>query len=118
MKNYESLKNEDAMKTWVYRITVNESLSLIKERKKVVLTPEDGQAELPYEEKSFEPKADLYEHINKLERDVQDIIKLRFYEELSLLEISQVMEMNLNTVKAKLYRGLKSLKVMIREVDL
>ena len=48
---------------------------------------------------------------------MQSIIKLRFYEELSLKEIAQVMEMNLNTVKAKLYRGLKALRVEIREVE-
>ena len=38
-------------------------------------------------------------------------IRLRFYEELSLQEISEAMGLNLNTVKAKLYRGLKALRV-------
>ena len=36
---------------------------------------------------------------------------------MTLREISQVMEMNLNTVKAKMYRGLKALKVVMQEVD-
>ena len=45
------------------------------------------------------------------------IIKLRFYEELSLQEIAQIMEMNLNTVKSKLYRGLKALRLSLEEVD-
>jgi len=49
---------------------------------------------------------------------VQAIIKLRFYEELSLQEISQIMEMNLNTVKSKLYRGLKTLRIAVQEVDI
>ena len=52
-----------------------------------------------------------------MEEDVQKIIRLRFYEELSLKEISQVMELNLNTVKAKLYRGLKLLKQIVQEVE-
>ncbi len=54
--------------------------------------------------------------INRLEKDVQSIIKLRFFEEMSLQEIADVMEMNLNTVKAKLYRGLKLLKQNMQEV--
>ena len=60
----------------------------------------------------------LYEHIAKLEPDVQTIIKLRFFEELPLKDIAEVTNMNLNTVKAKLYRGLKLLKQSVQEVDL
>ena len=48
---------------------------------------------------------------------VQNIMKLRFYEELSLKEIAEITRMNLNTVKAKLYRGLKLLKLNIQEVE-
>ena len=39
------------------------------------------------------------------------IIKLRFYEELSLKEISDITGCNLNTVKTRLYTGLKKLRV-------
>lgn len=59
----------------------------------------------------------MYDSINRLDGDTQTIIKLRFFEELSLKEIAQIMEMNLNTVKARLYRGLRQLKVNIQEVD-
>lgn len=52
-----------------------------------------------------------------MELDVQNIMKLRFYEELSLKEIAEITRMNLNTVKAKLYRGLKLLKLNIQEVE-
>ena len=38
-------------------------------------------------------------------------------EELTLKEIGEVLEINLNTVKAKLYRGLKQLRVNMQEVD-
>ena len=61
---------------------------------------------------------DLYDHIAQLDPDVQTIIKLRFFEELPLKDIAEVTNMNLNTVKAKLYRGLKLLKQNIQEVDL
>lgn len=42
--------------------------------------------------------------------EIQTVIKLRFYEELPLKEIAKITEVNLNTVKARLYRGLKLLK--------
>ena len=49
---------------------------------------------------------------------MQGIIKLRFFEEMSLKEISQITGLNVNTVKTKLYRGLKLLKENMEEVDL
>ena len=57
----------------------------------------------------------MYEQINNLDTETQTIIKLRFYEDLTLKEIAEITEMNLNTVKAKLYRGLQALKVWIKE---
>ena len=118
LENYRTMKNPKAVKTWLYRIVINESLLLLRERRKFVFTEDRAQIELPYEEKGFLPAEDLYGQINRLPEDVQSTIKLRFYEELQLKEIAQVMQMNLNTVKAKLYRGLKTLKLTIQEVDL
>lgn len=117
LDNYESVKNENAVNTWFYRILVNESLLFLRQRKAEMVPEEEKVLEIPYYEKQFEKEEDLYEQINRLEDDLQNIIKLRFFEELSLKEISEVMDMNLNTVKAKLYRGLKLLKQNILEVD-
>ena len=61
---------------------------------------------------------EMEEELDRLEPDVQGIIRLRFFEELSLKEISCITGLNLNTVKTKLYRGLKQLKVNIQEADL
>ena len=43
------------------------------------------------------------------------MIKLRFYEDLSLKEIAEITETNLNTVKARLYRGLRMMKKDLEE---
>lgn len=117
LDQYETLKNEHAVNTWFYRILVNESLMLLKHRKEEVLADDDSAMEIPYYEKGYDREDDLYDQINHLDVELQSIIKLRFFEELSLKEISDIMDMNLNTVKAKLYRGLKLLKQNILEVD-
>ena len=87
----------------------------MKARNRFSLTGQE-QEEGSYEEKGFEMQDDLYDEISRLDGETQTIIKLRYFEELPLKEIAQIMEMNLNTVKAKLYRGLKQLKVNIQEV--
>ena len=116
LEHYGKIRNEDAIKTWFYRILVNESLLLLKAKSSISREDENTE-EASYEEKGFEVQDDLYDCINRLDEDTQIIIKLRFFEEMPLKEISQVMEMNLNTVKARLYRGLQQLKVNIQEVE-
>lgn len=117
LDHYESLNNEGAVKTWFYRILVNESIQFIKKRNRELLSGDSPLSDEPYYEKGYEAEGDLYDQINHLNEDVQKIIKLRFYEEMSLQEISDITQLNLNTVKAKLYRGLKLLKQTIQEVE-
>lgn len=118
LEHYCELRNQNAINTWFYRILVNESLLFIRQRKEEVFQEGNEMEEIAYYEREYEKEEDLYEQINHLEEELQNIIKLRFYEELSLKEISDILNMNLNTVKAKLYRGLKLLKQNILEVDI
>ena len=118
LDHYEAIRNENAVKTWFYRILVNESLLLLRKQKMEIPTEEGMGQEIPYYEEGYNHEYDVYEQLNRLEEDVQTIIKLRYFEELTLKEIAYVTRTNLNTVKAKLYRGLKLLKQNIQEADL
>lgn len=114
---HASIKNEDAVRTWFYRILVNECLTVIKKRTMLFPTDHVLDREEVYYEKGYEADDDLEKELDSLELDVQSIIRLRFFEELSLKEISRITGLNLNTVKTKLYRGLKQLKENMQEVE-
>lgn len=118
LDHYEDLRNENAVRTWFYRILVNESLLFIRKEKMETLTEDGMVQDTLYYEEGYEPESDIYQQLNRLKGDVQTIIKLRYFEELSLKEISYITNMNLNTVKARLYRGLKLLKQNIEEAEL
>ena len=118
LEAHGSIKNEDAIKTWFYRILINESLTVLKKRKRLLLSDDGLEQEEVYYEKGYELDDGLEKELDRLELDVQGIIKLRFFEELSLKEISCITGLNLNTVKTKLYRGLKQLKENIQEADI
>lgn len=118
LESYEAIKNADAIKTWFYRILINECLTILKKRKKTVLLGDYSQQEEGYYDKDVGQKEDINDELSRLEPDIQGIIRLRFFEELTLKEISCITGMNLNTVKTKLYRGLKLLKENIQEADL
>lgn len=116
LESYRDIRNADAVKTWFYRILINESLAVIKQRKKEILSDGSPQEEA-YCEKGYEQQDDIKAELDRLEEEVQTIIRLRFFEELSLKEISEITGLNLNTVKTKLYRGLRLLRETIQEVD-
>ena len=118
LEAHENIKNADAIRTWFYKILINECLTVLKKRGKVVLTADTVAQEEVYYEKGYEQGGDIEQELEKLEMDIQVIIKLRFFEEMSLKEISGITGFNLNTVKTKLYRGLKLLKENIQEADL
>lgn len=122
LENYETLRNIHALRTWFYRIVVNESLLYIKKRKVEVPFEETGEMmDAGQFIKVEEPEVDrnqLHQQIHSLPVELQNIITLHYFEELTFQEVAQVLDMNVNTVKAKLYRGLRKLKLELKEDEL
>lgn len=54
LEHYDSLKNFNAVKTWFYRILVNECLIFIKKMRVQTLSDEDAIMQIPYHEKGYE----------------------------------------------------------------
>lgn len=117
LEAYGSIRNADAIKTWFYRILINECLRVIKKRKQDAVSADIEEQDAVYYEKAFD-RENVDDELEKLEPDVQEIIRLRFFEEMSLKEIAAITGYNLNTVKTKLYRGLKLLKENMEEAAL
>ena len=111
LEHAADLRDIHALKTWFYRILTNESMSFLRKNRRELLLSEPLDEEACVCDPEYAGREDLYERIQGLPAEVQNIIRLRFYEELSLQEIAEVTMLNLNTVKAKLYRGLKALRV-------
>lgn len=109
LEKCDSIRNPDAIKTWVYRVVVNEALQLIRKGKWETAWDPATLPEEAYWDTEAGDAEELYEQIQKLPPQVKTIIILRFYEELSLKEIAEVTGLNVNTVKSRLYRGLADL---------
>lgn len=115
LENIHTLRNPDAMKTWFYRILTNECLLLLKKaQKEQLVEPSEIKDEI-YFEKAYEGSLELYEAVRLLSPETQTIIFLHYYEEYTLKEISQITGYNVNTVKSRLYAGLKKLKTIVKE---
>lgn len=126
LEHYKSLREISARKTWFYRILVNESIDYIRIYKKEIQVEEPKlmreetflmqSAETQKEELENTIQAErLYIKIQTLPEELRHIIELHYFEELTLVEIAKIMDMNLSTVKAKLYRGLKKIKIEMED---
>jgi len=113
LEKQDSLQEPDAMRTWFYRILVNICTDMLRRRKLVTLIPPEALDAGSYED-PLPSDGTLAERVNALPPEIQTIIKLRFYEELSLKEISMVTGCNLSTVKTRLYSGLKKLRIELK----
>ena len=117
LEKQDSLHEPEALRTWFYRILVNTCTDLLRQRKRVTFVPPDALDCGSYEDPL--PADDtLSRRVDALPPEIQTIVKLRFYEELSLKEISAVTGWNLSTVKTRLYTGLKKLRVSMEGVEI
>lgn len=111
LENINKLKNPEYVTTWFYRILINESLLYIRKNKKIM------QYTLIDEEKAFEnyediliENLDIYHLIQNLKPKIKTVIMLRYFENFKIEEIAQILNVNTNTVKSRLYKGLRELK--------
>lgn len=115
LERQNSLRNIGAVRSWFYRILVNACNDTLRRRARVVPFPED----LDLSQEDREPADDtLIRQVDALPPEVGMVIKLRFYEELTLREISEVTGQNLNTVKSRLYAGLKKLRIAMEGAEI
>lgn len=115
LKNINKLSEESYIKTWFYRILINESLQYIRKNKRI----------LTYELEAIENKVDcnvdfaegldVYKYVQDLNEKLKTVIILRFFEDMKISEIAKITKTNESTVKSRLYKGLKELKRLIEE---
>ena len=101
------LKKPEFAKTWICRIVINEAISFLRRRKKE--QTETLDRELAGRE--AEDMTDLRKALAKLPPEEKTVIVLRYFEDMKLEEIAAVCEESLSTVKSRLYRTLKKLKL-------
>lgn len=110
-----NIENPEYVKTWFYRIVVNTSIDFLRKNKKVTVMEADIlEGCIKGMEDNYED-IDLHKAIDTLSPDYKSIITLRYFEDLKIEEVAQILNENINTVKTRLYRALKILKIQMKE---
>jgi RNA polymerase sigma-70 factor, ECF subfamily len=133
VKAFFSLKRFDqraAFSTWLYKITVNECWDLLRKKKVRPLVydsdlSEDQSRQVSASDGSRSTEPDILDRIEARERvdrllaglDERDrlMLILKEVEGMSIEEIGEVMDINANTVKVRLFRARKRMVVASRQ---
>ena len=108
IRDCNKVENPNYISTWIYRIVVNTSIDLLRKRQKNESIVGKLDEDVSYEDSYSNP--DLKAALEQLDESEKTVIVLRYFEDLKLDDIARITDSNLNTVKARLYRGLKKLK--------
>ncbi|WP_250278027.1 sigma-70 family RNA polymerase sigma factor [[Clostridium] colinum] len=112
IKNANLLKEDKYVDTWIYRIVINQCKTFLS--KNIHITEDIYETNIPFEDK-YE-NIDLKNALNCLDNDEKAIVILRFFEDLKIEDVANVLNINVNTAKSKLYRCLNKLKSIVGEV--
>ena len=124
-KNLKNFKGDSKFSTWVYKIAYYASLDSIKRNKRFSNTENiddlkignlsDIQGALEYLQEK-ERKKVIGDALLKLNEDERTILTLFYFEELSIKEIVEVVNLSEDNIKVKLYRSRKKLAVILKHV--
>lgn len=124
-QNLSKFKGESKFSTWLYKIAYYASLDAIKKNKRQIASDDiDAVKEVNLE--SMESSLHYIENkerttiINKalyqLKEEDRVLLTLFYFEEISIKEISKIMDLTDDNVKVKLFRSRKKLAHILKNV--
>ncbi len=115
-------KVERGLKTWLFTVCRNGALDQIRKNKRLVALDDDNRAELVSEDWSPDERADqedqhqvIWQLIDRLSDNQQEVIRLKFQQDLSYREIAELTGLKEGNVGFLLHTGLKRLREMMPE---
>lgn len=121
LENITDFRGKSSFYTWLFRVACNEAINFCRRRFKVVSQSLDSGMAPPAEMSDNDPArlaqqkeviALLTEAISRLDEDHRVVLVLRDIEQMSYNQISDVLGLELGTVKSRLSRA----RSMLREI--
>lgn len=110
-KSIKELKEPKYFKSWLIRIAISCSLDILRKRKKVVPLKSDFEEFTSGAVHEDLPSGiTLRGMIEELREEEKSVILLRFYQGMTLKEVSETLDIPLGSAKTILYRGLEKLR--------
>ena len=119
-KNLDTFREDSKLFTWLYRIAVNESLSFLKNKRihcyLSLASPEAMMMKALQEDTHYdgtEIQKRLREAIVKLPKKQQLVFNMRYYDDLSYAEISDILGTSVGALKASYHIAVKKIEASV-----
>ena len=113
-KNKDKIKDVNNFKPWIMKILANECYNLIRKNKRFELIDNLESLNLIHMDKSIN---NLKEIVEKLNKEYSSVIVLYYYEDMSIKQISDILNIPEGTVKSRLSRAKSKLRVLLNNEE-
>lgn len=113
-KYRKRLKNIEKFKSWIMSILSNECYNILKRNKKFDLLENLEELNLV---SSDEKETSLRDIVENLSVEFSSVIVLFYYEDMSIKNIGEILNISEGTVKSRLNRARKKLKVLLNRQE-
>ena len=112
LKSADNVKDVSKLKPWFFKIITNTALNSIKRNNKVIPFDELDDKKTYEDDYNITNLSDL---IESLPKEYLEVITLRYFEDMKIKDIADILSVNENTVKTRLYKALRILKEDVEE---
>lgn len=114
------------LEPWLYRVTTNLTYTWLKRRKRWLLQPIEEMAEWLTSSKKNSPAyrlerdeqwKEIHQAVATLPLRHRVVVVLHYFNDLSLQEISEILDIPVGTVKSRLHYGRRALKMQLEATD-
>lgn len=111
----KKLKEPQFFYTWLTRILINCAMDHIRKHKRIVPIENEIAGYEALNGRDSVELLDLYNAVDRLEPKYKTIVILKYFQDFTLVQISEVLECPVGTVKTHLHKALKELRFELKE---
>ena len=111
-KGIRRLRQPQYVATWFTRILINAANDIYKRQKREIAFEEPKAENVYYDDHD---NLNFQQMIDTLPIELRKIVSLKYYSEFTLEEISRILRSPVGTVKSRLNRALKQLRMEVEE---
>ena len=116
-KNYYSLREKSYFTTWIIKILINKCYNIINKNKKIAYIDDTIIQNTASSEDTYKIENSLEWVLNQIDKDLKEIVVLYYYDDFSVADIANVLDIPQGTIKSRLSRAREQIKEIIKKEE-